>query len=356
VKFKVRRAIWSILRWFLFAIDAETAHRVTLSGIHLGLKLSLWFKPLRLRPLAWISGVEPVSCRKAEPVTVFGRAFLSPVGLAAGFDKDAEIIGALPDLGFGFAEIGTVTPRPQPGNERPRLFRDYASQSVFNRMGFNGLGAAIVSERLEKARPHLPPGFRVGVNIGKNKETPLEDAHHDYRAAATPFRGLADYVVINVSSPNTPGLRTLQALEPLRPIVHAVAEVLAGWPDSPALLLKLAPELSAQALGELIPALEGWGIEGWVLTNTLAGVRATKNAGDLPGGISGEPLVSASRESLKRVRALSNRPIISVGGILTVQEAKLRLLHGANLVQLYSGWIFAGPSFPAEVAHGLRVS
>jgi dihydroorotate dehydrogenase len=345
----LRRFFWKILRAILFRIDAETAHRITLSLIRLSIRLG----NVPLRIAAGGGGAKARSARQEFGRQVFGMTFSSPVGLAAGFDKDAEILTALPDLGFGFAEIGTVTPRPQPGNERPRLFRDPSRSSLFNRMGFNGLGAALVSRQLAEKRSHLPEDFRVGVNIGKNKDTPLERAAEDYRKAIAPFRGLADYVVINVSSPNTPGLRSLQTVQALRPIVSEVREELSGWQKMPPLLLKLAPEVRGEELRELVEALEKQGISGWVLTNTLGGEIETAS-GKLTGGWSGGALTEGSRLSLQAVRAASRLPIISVGGILTVEEAALRLQLGADLVQIYSGWIYKGPSFPREIQASLK--
>jgi dihydroorotate dehydrogenase len=227
-------------------------------------------------------------------------------------------------------------------------------------MGFSGLGATIVSTRLAEIRPHLPKNFRVGVNIGKNKDTPLELAASDYRKAIEPFRDLADYVVINVSSPNTPGLRSLQTAEALRPIVDEVSGELAKWIRKPPLLLKLAPELRSEGLSELIFALESpggsakpVGIDGWVLTNTLAGQIETVS-GPLSGGWSGGAVMEGARRSLQEVRAVSKLPIISVGGILSNDEALLRIRLGANLIQIYTGWIYRGPTFPLELTNALR--
>jgi dihydroorotate dehydrogenase len=322
----------------LFALDAERAHRLSVRAIRaLGTA-----SPALLRAVAGGAAARPSGARPE----VFGLSFASRVGLAAGFDKDAELVEFLPALGFGFAEIGTVTPRPQPGNEGLRLFRDPGRGAIFNRMGFNSAGAAAVSARLARARERLPEEFRVGVNVGKNRDTPLAEAASDYARAIEPFDGLADYVVINVSSPNTPGLRSLQAQETLLPIVDAVAERLArGRGRRPPLLLKLAPELQGEALESLVRAAEAWGIGGWVLTNTLAGRH-----GDLEGGWSGRPLADAARASLARARAVTRLPIVSVGGILDAEEAAARRALGADLVQLYTGWVFSGPAFPGEVA------
>jgi dihydroorotate dehydrogenase len=267
------------------------------------------------------------------------------VGLAAGFDKNAEILTALPDLGFGFAEIGTVTPRPQLGNEKPRLFRWAKSQKIFNRMGFNSDGAALVARRLAHYKPQLPTGFRVGVNIGKNKETPNEKAYEDYRDALRPFRDLADYVVVNVSSPNTPGLRSLQSRTSLAPILNAVHSELELWKRRPPLFLKLAPELDVLELQDLLMHADELHLDGIIITNTLAGSYENK-----PGGYSGAVLTDISREVLMKARTLSKLPIISVGGVMNPAEARARRRLGADLVQIYSGWIFGGPRFPRACA------
>jgi dihydroorotate dehydrogenase len=355
----VRAWFWGLLKGLLFRYDAETVHRFSVRVIRLG--ILLWGWPLRLlsgaaRRHLRVSGPVLSSTTAAPSVArPWGIEFSSRLGLAAGFDKDAEILEGLPELGFGFAEIGTVTPRPQPGNDRPRLFRDPGRNAIFNRMGFNGLGATIVSERLAEARERLPLGFRVGVNLGKNKDTSNEDASKDYARAAQAFEGLADYLVINVSSPNTPGLRSLQTVEALHPIFDAVSRVVLKWKKSPPVLLKLAPEVRGEELKAIIEAGEGWGVSGWVLTNTLAGTGSDA-AQNLPGGWSGGPLTEAARASLSEARLLTKLPIISVGGILTPEEAVLRIRMGADLVQIYSGWIFGGPSFPAKVARALDIT
>ena len=266
------------------------------------------------------------------------------VGLAAGFDKNADILTILPKFGFGFAEIGTVTPKPQGGNERPRLFRDPKRAALFNRMGFNNLGAGIVSERVRAAKKKLPPDFKVGVNLGKNKLTPDSEAASDYVKAAQSFLDCADYFVINVSSPNTPGLRSLQKPEFLIPIVRSVQELIQKEGRSIPLYVKLAPELEQTDLQEIILALEGENIAGLVLTNTLGGVYIYRGKEYL-GGYSGRPLTQLSLERLKQVRQITTLPIMSAGGIMTPEDALARIQAGANQIQIYSGWIYGGPCF-----------
>jgi dihydroorotate dehydrogenase len=341
--------IWNFFKKLLFLIDAEVAHRVTVVFIRLGIRL----KNVPLRIVSGSGNLDSKVQNVLGTHHVFGLDFLSPLGLAAGFDKNAEMLVGLPALGFGFAEIGTVTPRPQPGNDRPRLFRDPIKQSLFNRMGFNGLGASIVAANIAESRDQLPLNFRVGINIGKNKDTSVENAKEDYLKAARPFEGLSDYLVINVSSPNTPGLRSLQTVDSLRPIIGEVVNLIAGWKKRPPLLLKLAPELASEELTRLIQVLEPEGIDGWVLTNTLGGSFKT-NAGDLVGGWSGGLLTEMANNSLKVARNATSKPIISVGGIMTSVEAAKRMSLGANLIQIYSAWVFNGPRFPSQVNLSLR--
>ena len=334
-------------------MDAEVAHRVTIMFIRLGIRL----KNVPLRIVSGSAIADLKNRKRSRMIQVFGLEFGSPLGLAAGFDKNAEILVGLPSLGFGFAEIGTVTPRPQPGNDRPRLFRDPIRQSLFNRMGFNGLGASIVAANVAESRDRLPLNFRIGVNIGKNKDTPVENAKEDYLKAARPFEGLSDYLVINVSSPNTPGLRSLQTVDALKPIIGEVANLIAGWEKKPPLLLKLAPELAADELIELIQVLEPQGIDGWVLTNTLGGsfkITAEANAVTLAGGWSGSLLTEMASKSLEIARNATSKPIISVGGIMTPGEAAKRMSLGANLIQIYSAWIFNGPTFPGQIVRQLE--
>ncbi len=338
----MRRALWAIARCLLFALDAEDAHRLTVRMIR-------WIHRLATgRGLRILCGAGVPS---SDRTRVWDLEFTSRLGLAAGFDKDCELVSALPHLGFGFVEIGTVTPRPQEGNARPRLFRDPARMGLFNRMGFNGIGAARVAASLRVERARLVEGFRVGVNVGKNKETPPERAYEDYDAAISPFEGLADYVVVNVSSPNTPGLRDLQTIEALHPIVAAVLGRVGRWRRAPPVLLKLAPELEGEELARILEAGRSWGVRGWVLTNTLAGARS-----ELTGGWSGSPLSDLALQRLKAARGCSRLPIISVGGIMSEEDAVNRVREGADLVQVYSGWVFGGPDFPTRVGRAISGS
>ena len=317
-------SLWRFFRFILFRLSPEVAHEWTFRLLRLG------------RPVIQILSPAPEIIK--EP-SVFPK-FTLPVGLAAGFDKDSTLLHVLPSLGFGFAEIGTVTLRPQAGNAPPRLFRDAGRSALRNRMGFNSQGAQVVSQRLDWARQRIPHGFGVGVNIGKNKSTSENEAWKDYAQATAYFSGLADYLVINVSSPNTPGLRGLQSQEGLRPILSAVLDEVSGWSKSVPVLLKFAPDLSREALLALVSACEEWGAGGFVLTNTLPASLP------LEGGWSGTPLRDISAEALSTVRAVTTLPLISVGGIGTVEEAQRRWKLGADLIQIYTAWVYQGPSFP----------
>lgn len=321
----------------LFLLAPEKAHGF---AFHLA-SLAVFARLSRL--MGW-NGIE-----ETPPPTVLGLTFRSRLGLAAGFDKNANWLPLLPELGFGFAEIGTVTPEPQKGNELPRLWRDRGRVALFNRMGFNNDGANAIAKRVAQAKEVLPLLFRVGVNLGKGKDTPIENAAKDYAKAAKPFEGLADYLVINVSSPNTPGLRLLQTTSALTEIINAVQSVTSGWKVKPPILVKLAPELEGEELAQLSASLEKSAIAGWVLTNTLAGQHVGNG-----GGWSGGPLEELARVRLNTLKRVSRLPIISVGGILTPTEARRRIDRGAELIQIFTGWIYGGPKFPAEIMRALR--
>ncbi len=283
--------------------------------------------------------------------------FQHPLGLAAGFDKNAELLDSAQSLGFAFIEVGTVTPRPQPGNERPRLIRVSQNLALFNRMGFNNDGADVVAERIKKFRTkialkNLPNTLKIGVNIGKNKDTTAQLAAQDYAMCAEKFAKLADYLVVNVSSPNTPGLRDLQNIKSLEEIFKAVKEATIRQDCSKLpILLKLAPEIDPEQLKDLIEAADSWGVDGYVLTNTWGG----KHKG-FTGGWSGQPVAEYSLNSLRYARTATQKTIINVGGILTPDEAQARLAAGADLVQIYTGWIYAGPRFPSDIVRFLTQS
>ncbi len=331
--------MWKLIRKPIFTLPAEPAH-------HLGLSF------LKSHAIGGSHRTFPLQLNPSKPNFL---EVINPVGLAAGLDKNCEIITELPALGFGFAEIGTVTPRPQGGNDKPRMFRDIPAETIFNRMGFNNLGAGIISERLRLSKPKLPKNFKVGVNLGKNKLTPDARAAEDYASVAESFKDCADYYVINVSSPNTPGLRALQSLEALIPIVKAVNQVanLAQETKIP-VLVKLAPELTShhESFKELLSGLEEQSIEGLVLTNTLQGQYIYRGK-TMTGGWSGRCLTEKSFESLQFAKKNCKLPIISVGGIDSPAEARRRLDAGASLVQIYTAWIYEGPYFARTIIRAL---
>jgi dihydroorotate dehydrogenase len=337
-----------LVRPALFRLDAERAHRLGLAG------------------LALVSDVaghlrRPAPAReKADSATVFGIDFPSRVGLAAGLDKDGRALRAWPLLGFGYVEVGTVTAQAQPGNPTPRLFRLPRDEAIVNRMGFNNAGAAALAVRLHRLVPLPVP---LGVSLGKSKATPVAEAVGDYLTSLRLLHRYADYVAVNVSSPNTPGLRSLQDSAALRDLVDAlVAEsrALAGERGRPVpLLVKVAPDLSDAALEELVDVCLTHGVAGLVATNTTVARDALRHPGAVaaePGGLSGRPLRARAVEVVGRIhrQAGDRLPVIGVGGISSADDA-LRLVEaGAALVQLYSGLIYQGPGLVRQVARALR--
>jgi dihydroorotate dehydrogenase len=294
---------------------------------------------------------------------VFGIRFPNPVGLAAGFDKNASHVNVLSDLGFGFIEIGTVTPLAQPGNDKPRLFRLPGDEALINRMGFNNDGLERVAGRLRKKKP----GIVIGGNIGKNKITPNEKAVEDYEKCFRGLFGCVDYFVVNVSSPNTPGLRELQEKEPLKKILFRLEEVntelaqgKTGGGRKP-ILLKIAPDLTNSQLDEIIEVVEETGIDGLVATNTTldrSSLTTGKSEVDAigAGGLSGKPLEKRATEVIRYIHEKSSGriPVIGVGGIHSAEDAKEKLAAGAVLVQLYTGFIYEGPGLVKKILRHIR--
>ncbi len=294
--------------------------------------------------------------------TLFGSRFTNPLGLAAGFDKNGVAAAIWHCFGFGFAELGTITWEPQPGNPRPRLFRLAAEQAALNRMGFNNQGARAVRRLLERQRLS-PPGQRpavLGINIGKSKVTPLELAPDDYAASLELLAPLADYAVVNVSSPNTPGLRDLQEEGQLRRLVERLRRL----PACPPLLVKIAPDLEDDAIDTIARLAYEEGLAGVIAVNTsldrlgLEGRRLFQSGRSLaeePGGLSGRPLRQRALAVLRRLRATAGPalPLIGVGGIDSAEAAWERITAGASLVQVYTGWIYAGPDLVPTILEGL---
>ena len=282
---------------------------------------------------------------------VFGVRFPSPVGLAAGFDKNALALAAWEALGFGFAEIGTITAKAQPGNPRPRLFRLPELEAVINRLGFNNEGAQGIARRLETLRADGGwPSIPVGVNLGKSKVTPLEEATADYVTSFRRLRGLGDYFVLNVSSPNTPGLRKLQDKAALEELLGAVQAENTG---SAPLLLKIAPDLEWPAIDEILALVEANKLAGLIVTNTTIDHSSVPEARRQQGGLSGRPLRERSFEVLKFVVSRTRLPVIAVGGIGSADEALRRLDAGAALIQIYTALVYEGPALIHAIHNAL---
>jgi dihydroorotate dehydrogenase len=288
---------------------------------------------------------------------VFGIKFRNPVGLAAGFDKNGEYIEALSNIGFGFIEVGTVTPLPQPGNDKPRMFRLEADKAIINRMGFNNKGVDTLAERLRQLKSHNSE-IVIGGNIGKNKNTPNEDAVSDYIKCFDRLHEVVDYFVVNVSSPNTPGLRALQEKEPLMDLLHTLEQRNQQNPVKRPILLKIAPDLTNEQLDDIVEIVLETRIAGVIATNTTidrSGLYSNELTVKEVGGLSGKPLTKRSTEVIKYLSQKSNKafPIIGVGGIHSPQDAKDKLDAGASLVQLYTGFIYEGPGLIKAICKSL---
>jgi dihydroorotate dehydrogenase len=339
---------YPFFRSLLFRLDPEQAHGLTLGLLRLAGALPPVRAILRL-------GFDAPQ----TPVQAFGLTFSNPIGLAAGYDKDGLGWRGLACLGFGHIEVGTVTPRPQPGNPRPRLVRLPEQRAIINRMGFPGQGAELVARRLRRARP---PGLVLGVNLGKNKDTPLETAYEDYLALMEVFAPLADYLAINVSSPNTVGLRRLQArwaLEALiAPLMRLRQELVDRLARPLPLLVKLAPDLTEAELDDALAAILAAGVDGVIATNTtLSRPGLSSPLAAEAGGLSGAPLGELSLAMIRRIHAQTGGrlPIIGVGGVMTAADARARLDAGATLVQVYTGLVYAGPGLVKSILRDLAI-
>jgi dihydroorotate dehydrogenase len=336
-----------LLQPVVFQLDPERAHDLTLGVLrrvaHMPSLLKLW---RRCQPLEH-AGLQ---------IEVAGLHFPNPVGLAAGFDKSATAVDAFQAFGFGFVEVGTVTPRPQTGNPSPRLFRLPADEAVINRMGFNNDGATAVAQRLKLSARRTP----VGVNLGKNADTPLEEALDDYRACLEALFEVGSYVVINVSSPNTPGLRTLQASANLRRLLSGVQDcnqalARARQVQPRPLFVKIAPDLQPAELDDIVEAVQTCALDGIIATNTTIGREGLTSVIAESGGLSGRPLRRRSTEVIRHVfrRAQGRIPLIGVGGIFSAEDAYEKICAGASLVQLYTGLVYRGPGLPHRINAGL---
>ena len=355
--------MYPLFRPLVFKLDPETAHQLTLLLIRLGA-----YQPFNflLKAMYSVPG---------KPVEAFGLNFPNPVGLAAGYDKDAIAWRGLAALGFGHIEVGTVTPLPQQGNPKPRVFRLVQERAVINSMGFPGKGAAYVARRLlgspsssmGRGSPGSSKGshikasnFLLGVNLGKNKDTPLEAAADDYISLVRQFSQIADYLAINVSSPNTIGLRRLQGREMLESLLSAIARereaIALGRGGRPPILVKIAPDLSNEELDDALEVIVRTGMNGVIATNTTLGRSGLKSKHlERAGGLSGEPLGMRSMAVLKAVvKKLNGRlPVVSVGGIMSPADAQARLDAGASLVQIYTGLVYAGPGLVKQILQKL---
>lgn len=341
-----------LVRPLLFRKDAEQAHHLAIKGLK-----CLGCVPL----LPGMMRKWNMSSDATRPIELFGIRFPNRVGLAAGFDKNADIWRVVPSLGFGHVEIGTVTGEAQPGNPKPRMFRYPEQRAVLNRMGFNNAGAEAIATRLKKQAGRGKRIVPLGINLGKSKVVPVEEAVGDYLKSFRLLAPFADYVTINVSSPNTPGLRGLQEAGPLRELLNAIQaenRALAGDRAKPLpVLLKIAPDLSFHQVEEILEIVESAQIAGIIATNTtlrrpgkLAGVQEA-------GGISGEPVFPYAYRIVSFIAKVTQGrlPIIAVGGICSETEAGEMMNAGASLVQLYSGMVFEGPFLAARVARSLNV-
>ena len=338
---------YALARPFLFGMDAETAHELTLGSL-----ARVQGTPLRW---AYSNGFVP------DPVDLAGLRFPNRVGLAAGLDKNARCIDALGAMGFGFVEVGTVTPKGQPGNPRPRMFRLPEANALINRLGFNneGLDAFIANVRRSRFRDQ---GRLLGLNIGKNAATPIEEATGDYLTCLAGVYPHADYVTVNISSPNTKNLRALQSDEALDALLSAIAarreELARGHGRRVPIFVKIAPDLDEAQVDVIAATLRRHGMDGVIATNTTIArdkVRGLRHAEEV-GGLSGSPVLEASNRVIAQLRAAlgSGYPIIGVGGVLGAKDALSKLQAGADVVQIYTGLIYRGPELVDEVARAFR--
>ena len=338
---------YALTRPFLFGLDPEAAHDLTLGSIarlQNTPAMCLWQQP-----------------RVADPVTVAGLKFPNRIGLAAGLDKNGRCIDGLGAMGFGFIEVGTVTPLGQPGNPKPRMFRLTAKQALINRLGFNNDGLDVFVANVNRATSFRRAGGIVGLNIGKNAATPIEEATRDYLTALAGVYPFADYVTVNISSPNTQNLRTLQSDAALDALLSAVQEKRAALQRehgrSVPVFVKIAPDLDEAQVGVIAATLKANGIDGVIATNTTLERGAVKGLphADEKGGLSGAPVFEMSNRVIAQLRAAlgSGFPIIGVGGVMSGEDAATKRRAGADLVQIYTGLIYRGPALVTEAARAL---
>lgn len=333
--------MYGLLRPLLFRLDPERAHALAIRWLA---ERGTWTRP-------WHDGPDPPDPDLS--VEVAGIRFPNPVGVAAGFDKDGEVTEGLAGIGFGFVEVGTVTPRAQPGNDQPRLWRLPQDRALVNRMGFNNAGADAMAKTLTATRTRRVP---VGINVGKNKDTSLDRAVDDYRACIAKLHGFADYLVVNVSSPNTPGLRDLADEEHLRGLLDGVMSEVRSQGTKP-VFLKVAPDHGNDELRRIADTALSAGVTGLVATNTTTS-RAGLSTADPPkeGGLSGKPILDRALAvvSLLRDHTKGKVPIVGVGGIFDAEDAWRMLQAGASLIQVFTGFVYGGPGTAKRICEGLR--
>ena len=339
--------MYKIIRWFLFKLNTESAHHFTFFILNIIFKIP---------GIGWIFRENFVLNDNRLGVDLFGLHFKNRVGLAAGFDKDAKLYQQLSNFGFGFIEIGTVTPLAQPGNEKPRMFRLPKDNALLNRMGFNNQGVVAAAKRLKEKKATVI----IGGNIGKNKNTSNEDAVHDYLTCFETLYDVVDYFVVNVSSPNTPNLRDLQDKEPLTKLLMNLVELNNKKIKPKPILLKIAPDLTNSQLDDIIEIVDTTKIHGVIATNTTIDRNLLQNEREYAltlglGGLSGKPLTKRSTEVIQYLHDQSKGafPIIGVGGIHCADDAMEKIKAGASLVQLYTGFIYEGPSLIKQINYQL---
>lgn len=338
--------MYQLIKPLLFLFTPEKAHKITTQALHILLKL-----PLGKSLIKSLFNYQHPSLEQK----LFGLTFKNAVGLAAGFDKNAELIDDFTHLGFGFIEIGTLTPKRQDGNPKQRLFRLPQDNALINRMGFNNEGVDAAVERLKNRKSNII----VGGNIGKNKVTPNEKALDDYLICFEKLFDYVDYFVVNVSSPNTPGLRELQEKEPLKKLLKTLQEKNNEKENPKAILLKIAPDLTEEQLNDIIEITKELNLDGLIVSNTTidrSGLQTnTSTIEEIgAGGLSGQPVFNKSNEVLRYIRKQNTTvPIIAVGGIMSAQDAKEKIDAGANLIQIYTGLVYKGPSLIKEINKAL---
>ena len=336
----MKKAYEVFVRPLLFALDPETAHQFTIAGLSAASNVGFALRTLNFfRP-------------RTQPKRVFGLNFPNPIGLAAGLDKNGVALPAWNALGFGFIEIGTVTAKAQSGNPKPRIFRFSEQRALINRLGFNNDGADIIARRLKKLQdsgrwPEVP----LGINIGKSMATPLTEAIGDYLYSFRVLREFADYIVLNVSSPNTPGLRELQSPGALSELLSAIRATNLITPKP--IVVKIAPDLTTEELEQIVSICESNGVAAIIATNTTLDHWSIPTGRDEQGGLSGGPLREKSTTLVRRIAARSTIPVIASGGIMDGDSAREKIEAGAQLVQIYTGLIYRGPGLLREIGTAL---